>query len=297
MKKNNNTCNIVKDLSTLYIDNMISPSTKEFIKNHLSTCLECNDYYNNMNSDILNELHSEKRNDDIEFTYLKKINNKITILKIFLTIILSLIILSILYILIKNTYINNISSDSSSKIYSVAQSNNYKLIEKSTYKDLSSNSEIKSETIYYYKDGKYKIDSGDTISYLEDDNLNYIIVNNDSKTIEYKTTNFPIQKGNIYSTFYSYLTISNFGIGFSIRSDDYDNQDCYVIKKNYENGFIETWINKNNNLIARTVESFDYYYEDTTYSFEENASLDSDIDNSILNEEEYKNYSIINSNN
>lgn len=297
MKKNNNTCNIVKDLSTLYIDNMISPSTKEFIKNHLSTCLECNDYYNNMNSDILNELHSEKRNDDIEFTYLKKINNKITILKIFLTIILSLIILSILYILIKNTYINNISSDSSSKIYSVAQSNNYKLIEKSTYKDLSSNSEIKSETIYYYKDGKYKIDSGDTISYLEDDNLNYIIVNNDSKTIEYKTTNFPIQKGNIYSTFYSYLTISNFGIGFSIRSDDYDNQDCYVIKKNYENGFIETWINKNNNLIVRTVESFDYYYEDTTYSFEENASLDSDIDNSILNEEEYKNYSIINSNN
>lgn len=295
--KNNNTCNIVKDLSTLYIDNMISPSTKEFIENHLSTCLECNDYYNNMNSDILNELHSEKRNDDIEFTYLKKINNKITILKIFLTIILSLIILSILYILIKNTYINNISSDSSSKIYSVAQSNNYKLIEKSTYKDLSSNSEIKSETIYYYKDGKYKIDSGDTISYLEDDNLNYIIVNNDSKTIEYKTTNFPIQKGNIYSTFYSYLTISNFGIGFSIRSDDYDNQDCYVIKKNYENGFIETWINKNNNLIARTVESFDYYYEDTTYSFEENASLDSDIDNSILNEEEYKNYSIINSNN
>ncbi|MBQ8258781.1 MAG: zf-HC2 domain-containing protein [Clostridia bacterium] len=43
-----NECNIVRDLLPLYIENMTSEETREFVEAHLSKCPECNVLYNSM---------------------------------------------------------------------------------------------------------------------------------------------------------------------------------------------------------------------------------------------------------
>ncbi len=41
-------CNIVRDLLPLYIENMASEETREFVEAHLSKCPECNELYTSM---------------------------------------------------------------------------------------------------------------------------------------------------------------------------------------------------------------------------------------------------------
>ena len=43
-----NECNIVRDLLPLYIENMTSEETREFVEAHLSKCPECNELYFSM---------------------------------------------------------------------------------------------------------------------------------------------------------------------------------------------------------------------------------------------------------
>lgn len=43
-----NECNIVRDLLPLYIENMTSEETREFVEAHLSKCPECNEFYTSM---------------------------------------------------------------------------------------------------------------------------------------------------------------------------------------------------------------------------------------------------------
>ena len=38
----NEECEIVKDLSSLHIDNMLSEKSKIFIERHLKSCTDCN---------------------------------------------------------------------------------------------------------------------------------------------------------------------------------------------------------------------------------------------------------------
>ena len=73
----NEECEIVKDLSSLYIENMISESSKNFIDNHLMGCKTCEKYYKDLKSTFLNEDKKEKNHDNIEINHLKKVNKKI----------------------------------------------------------------------------------------------------------------------------------------------------------------------------------------------------------------------------
>ena len=295
--KQNDECDIIKDLSPIYIENMETSSTKTFIENHLSNCADCRKYYTNMKSDVLTELDKEKENDSIEFDYLKKVKNHIRILKIILCIFISIFILTIVGILIKSCFINNITSKASNKVSNISKLNNYKLTQTSIYKDLLDGTETKENITYFYKDGKYRIDSNDVVTYLEDNSYNCIRLNTKSKTIDYLTLDFPTQKSYFLDMFYSQLITSNFGISFSVRNDNFNNHDCYVIKKKYGNGYIDTWISKDNYFIVKTIENFDnYYYKETVYSFEENITTDNDVQSSVLKTKPYSDYTITNSN-
>ena len=57
----NEECEVVKDLSSLYIENMISESSKNFIDNHLMGCKTCEKYYKDLKSTFLNEDKKEKK--------------------------------------------------------------------------------------------------------------------------------------------------------------------------------------------------------------------------------------------
>ena len=48
----NNECSIVKDLLPLYVENMTSEETTNFINNHLNTCAVCKSELDDMSSDF-----------------------------------------------------------------------------------------------------------------------------------------------------------------------------------------------------------------------------------------------------
>lgn len=54
-----NECNIVRDLLPLYIENMTSPESAQFVEAHLSKCPECNELYTSMT-----DMGEEKINDE-----------------------------------------------------------------------------------------------------------------------------------------------------------------------------------------------------------------------------------------
>ena len=56
----NDECEIVKDLSSLHIDNMLSESSQKFVEEHLKKCNKCQEYYKALNSTFLNEDKKEK---------------------------------------------------------------------------------------------------------------------------------------------------------------------------------------------------------------------------------------------
>lgn len=53
-------CNIVRDILPLYIENMASEETKEFVEAHLSKCPECNELYTSMISNGEEEIEDEE---------------------------------------------------------------------------------------------------------------------------------------------------------------------------------------------------------------------------------------------
>ena len=40
-----NECNIIRDILPLYVENIISDETTEFVKNHIDKCVECQREY------------------------------------------------------------------------------------------------------------------------------------------------------------------------------------------------------------------------------------------------------------
>ena len=102
----NKECYIVKDLAPAYMDDMVSIQSKNFIDNHLVDCKDCKEYYNNMKSNIFEEIDKEQINDSVEFNHLKKVRNHINFLKICITIIVLIFIFFVVSIITKYNYVN-----------------------------------------------------------------------------------------------------------------------------------------------------------------------------------------------
>lgn len=70
------SCNMVKDLLPLYIDDVVSPETKSEIENHLSECEACKKIYESMKEDlpgVVSQTDSAKE----EKRVIEKVNEKI----------------------------------------------------------------------------------------------------------------------------------------------------------------------------------------------------------------------------
>ena len=301
MKKNNNDCDIVQDLSSLYADKLVNDTTKKFIENHLSTCENCKNYYNNICSDIFNNFKKIDDSDKIELNHLNKFNKIFNFIKLILLIIVLFILFVIVFILIKAYHINNIVNNTYSSISTLSESNNYKITKTINYKYIPDNLNTKEKYVYYCYENKYKIETPDKIDYIEindsENTTNIITVNNKSKTLEEEIVDYSYRKDFLLDDFYSFLTISNFGIGFCVKEDSINNEKCYILRKKYQNGYVDTYISKDDYMILRTVESFEnYYYKETNYLVEKNIVNNKNVDFSNKDQTEYKNYVKINSN-
>ena len=112
----NNDCDIVKDLSIQYIEDMLSSNSKEFVNNHLRNCENCKKYYNDINSNIFNENIKEDKKDKIEINHLKKIRNHMNFLKIVIMSISITIAVFISIFVVKYYNISNVVNEAYNKL-------------------------------------------------------------------------------------------------------------------------------------------------------------------------------------
>ena len=68
----NLTCDIVKDLVSIYKDKLASKSSQVAIEEHLKECDSCRKYYKQYDSINITEFYSQKQDDDLQTDYMKK---------------------------------------------------------------------------------------------------------------------------------------------------------------------------------------------------------------------------------
>lgn len=56
----NNTCKVVEDLLPLYIDNLTSKESKQFIEEHTNTCAECKEKQMNLQKELVSDSRLKK---------------------------------------------------------------------------------------------------------------------------------------------------------------------------------------------------------------------------------------------
>lgn len=290
-------CDIVRDLAVDYTEQLLSETSKKFVENHISTCNECKKYYESMNSDIFRKSINEKTKDKMEFNHLKKIGNKINILKICLMMIVIIILIFLLSCVIKINNTNNVINNTYERILSMKELDNYKFTVKTIQKSSVNNATYQVDTIYFYKDGKYKIILDDNLSFYEDNSYEKIKVYDNLKQIEYYKQNFiEIWKGKAFDSFsylinYKKIDSNLYNLGLSVRNERYNGIECYVIRTNNSKGYTENWITKKDYIPIRTIsEEYNNYYNEEIYMLEQGIVNDTDVDASILNSEKYDEY-------
>lgn len=299
---NKKECNIVKDLSLGYIENILSESSKEYVEKHLLECSNCKEYYKSMKTNILDD-NTDKEEDTIEFNYLKKVKKQINWLKIIIVVIISLIVLTVTHFAIKYIRLNNIIETSYQTLESLKSLDNYKISRRTIYKVYGDeNSSFDVTFNDYYKDGKYRIEYGENSTfYLEDDGNYKISVFDDLEQIDYQKRNFSeVHKGSEIESYYNeILNCKNsypklFMLNLNLREEYFNGKKCYVIRRGDKDGFLEIWINKNSNMIVRTLEQDNFkYYSEEIYTFTTDIVKDEDVDSSILKTEKYKDYKVV----
>lgn len=294
---NKNKCEIIRDLAIPYKENLINQGSKDFIEEHLLTCDDCKKYYKNITSDIFDNNLSEKNKDNIVINEFKKVHRHINILKMSLIIVLISIFIIVSAFFLRFQRIRKVIDTAYNKVQYMRNLDNYKLTVKTIQKNLKTDNCIEYEQNYYYKDGKYKIESDDSIKFYEDDSYKKICVYHDLNTIEYYEQDFVEEhKGRLIGIFsevinYKELTSSLSGFALSIREERYNGIDCYVIRFGNSNSYRDTWIDKNSSITVRVVnEEYMDFYREEIYTFHENIVNDDDVDTTVLNSDKYENY-------
>ncbi len=81
------TCDIVKDLLPLYVDEVLSEDSRKLVDEHLESCSECKNYYNQLKDD---DISVEKATDDK--ATIKKIRRRLNLKKIIVGCIVAAIV-------------------------------------------------------------------------------------------------------------------------------------------------------------------------------------------------------------
>ena len=304
----NDECEVVKDLSSLHIENMLSESSKQFIEEHLKSCNKCQEYYKALNSTFLNDYKKEKNNDKIEINHLKKVNKKMTTLKWILFGIIVAILIFIFYFYFKNMYIDGINDLNIVKIKDMQKnSNNYKLVHTTTQINKETNDTSIIEVVHYYKDGKHKEISShlvdgkmteETIMFIDDYGYERASVFHSLKQIDKQTQDFiQERKGDTLNIIISRVMLNDAGVhrlGLKTRTEMFNNKECYVVSDAYNGTYRDNYIDKETGDLIRVLSGTENWYHEELFTLTENVVTDEDVDISILESDKYKDYKINN---
>lgn len=282
-------CKIIEDLLPNYIEKLTNEETNEYIEKHLENCEDCRKKFENMKSEIKLNLN---KSDDREVNYIKKVGNKLKLLRIFI-----LIIVIILIVFIANTTRKIIIlSDLSEKAEKYELSNNFK--KTTSYYDSEQDVFVKSE-YYVLNNDIYtnltRVSNGDIeiikIYYnSETETANIYTDKNGEKTVELNSdflVTVNIQSPCKVDNFVELLIA---GIFTNIESKEYGGKDYYYIS-NLEVGMNQfssnLYVDKDTGLTIRDCEyennssgigvmpTYSYEYEFDTVT--ENDFIEPDI--------------------
>ena len=290
----NKNCNIVRDLAIQYIEKSISKESEMFVKKHLEECEECKEYYKTLETKIGNENEQDK----IVIKQFKKVHKHISVLKITLTVILIIILAIGVILWAKEQTFSNLVTKVSEKVEYLETLDNYKVTVKTIYNNFNTEDYSEFYTEYFYKDGKLKEESADSIFFKEDDSYDSISVFYDSKQIEYQHNNYiKERKGDALGVFtyvrenYKPIASTIFSLAFSVREDRFNGIECYVIRFGNSDSYRDIWVDKNSFITVREVnEKYSSFYSERVFTFEENVVTDEDVDSSILDTEKFNDY-------
>lgn len=303
--KNNDECYIVKDLLPNYTENLLNEKTTGFVNKHLKKCDNCNKYFELLKSNINEEISKEKVEDEIEFNYLRKVNRRIANLRIIAFVAIFTIILVILAILLKYKYNDNIIDRCYDNFERFKMSNNYKIIVDDTYIDYKTEEIRKHNETYFYKDGKYKYETGNITKYFEDNNNKSTNIFHNLKSIEQVTLKYPetVQGKLLYTMFAEINSYKSSNVifdmyiklGLNIRTEYFNGIECYVIRfAGNGDGYRDTWISKNEFIPVRIIDTvYDDYYHEINFTLIFNEIKEEDIDSSMVYNL-YKDYDVKN---
>lgn len=290
-------CEIVRDLALKFIERSINEGSENFVKKHLIECENCTDYYNKLEVQIYDKKSKENNDDDLIINQFKKVNKHINILKVSLLLVVTLIIIISLALFIRKQIFSNVVNRAYEKIEYMKTLDNYKLTVITIEKEMKSNKTRNHERVFYYKNGKYKEESEESIKFYEDNSYEKICVYHDLKVKEYYSDDYiEFTKGKLFNMFteiinYKKLSSSIYSLAFSVREERYNGMECYVIRTGSKSSYKDVWIDKNSFITVRVVnESYDNYYSEDIYIFDKDVVNDEDVDSEILNSDQYKDY-------
>lgn len=297
-------CDVVKDLSSLHIENMLSQGSKDFVEKHLKNCEDCNKYYKDLNSVFLAEEKREKKNDEIEINHLKKVNKKMTTLKWILFGIIVAILITMFYFYFKNMYIDSINSLNVSKMLDMKKnSTNYKLEHRTTQINKETNETSIIDVVYYYKDGSNKEVSShlvdgemveETIKFIDDYAYETVFVFHSLKQMDYYKRDFiEVRQGDILDIIISRVMMNDAGIhrlGLKTRTEMFDGKECYVVSDSHSGTYRENYIDKATGNLVRVVSGSENFYHEELFTLTEGTVTDEDVDRSILDSEQFADY-------
>ncbi len=306
-------CDIVKDLLCSNLEDDLSDSSKDFIKEHIKNCNDCKRIVEEFKKEKEENKKEETKENVKKIDYLKKYNKNINLLKITSIILVIGIVLMWSFTLI--TYNKN-KAEYEYK-YSIITSINRPNEESDKYNNFKCFAEKtafgRKEYIYqYYKDGNFKYYRNE-FEYVKENNeykksttdykeitgygqksdsgkLSIMEVDKKDDKINYRS-GYQGEKVGFYDL--TYGRIANYIIAGSslnddwnsigietykelnIREDNYDGKDCYVIKRwKNDGGYFEVWIDKSNMTIVKVNEDEDFVI---TYKWEINTVTDEDL--------------------
>lgn len=297
-------CDVVKDLSSLHIENMLSQGSKDFVEKHLKNCEDCNKYYKDLNSVFLTEEKREKKNDEIEINHLKKVNKKMTTLKWILFGIIVTILVAMFVTYFRIIYIDSINDLNIYKMLDMQKnSTNYKLEHRTTQINKETNETSIIDVVYYYKDGSNKEVSShlvdgemveETIKFIYDYDYEAVSVFHSLKQMDYCKRDFiEVRQGDILDIIISRVMLNDAGIrrlGLKTRTEMFDGKECYVVSDSYSGTYRENYIDKATGNLVRVVSGSENFYHEELFTLTEGTVTDEDVDRSILDSEQFADY-------
>ena len=246
-----NECSIVKDLIPLYIDDMLSKDTVEFVTEHLQSCANCREYLKTL-TDINEEIVINKENNIDKGEAIKNMKKKMNMNKI-LTILLTSISTVILIIIGLNYYLKPM--DFIAKIEEYKKENMQIIVMESI--DISANKYINDSKAYTITVGDKEYN--EIIDICKDYSYHRTITSSESMIHYYSPANH---------IGYSAISIDNIVI----------EKDCiYIDGQKYTIDNVSELLSKLNETIQRW--NIDYVHRQVTF---DNHNIVDDVSETIV---------------